>query len=325
MKVATFNCNGNGQNPMKFNKGRDYPKTMQLQENVEKNLAANSKKVKDVVGDSLNFVQLNEDVVSLIRNWFSMTIGDFYGNKEIAAWRLTSLLDLQTNGIIYPWMITAKMSVEDVDEVILKHVRPVPDKYNLPPKISANSVLLQRIATHCLVQILWEITPIDLLVDAHAEMAVYRDTIVQRTADQLMECCDEHDIVLVQELTPEVIKMIPKRYVVIYKMIPNGIFYSAIIHKRSASLRAGNFFGSDRVVFCTLLFDQRIYAVGCIHALSGSGKDSIKSIGEFKSFAEDNSADRFVLGGDANTIKGATRVYNDGSTTLGGKSEKVHR
>ena len=302
---------------MKFNKGVDYPKTKQLQETVEKNFAIVSKKVKDVVGDSLNFLPIDEEIAELIRCWYDMKIGDFYGNKEIAAWRLTSLLDLQTNGVIYPWGVTSPMTVRDVDYFILKNVKPVPEKYNLPPMVAKHSVLLQRIATHCFVQIFWDVTPPELLVDAHAEMAVYRDTIVRRTADQLMKCCDEHDIVLVQELTPGIIDMISKRYIVIYKKRKDAIFYSAIIHKRLKTISAGNFHGSDRIVFCTILFNQEIYAVGCIHSLSGSGRDSITSIDDFKLFVEKNSVDKYVLGGDANTIKGATHIYKDGSKAVG--------
>lgn len=317
MKVATFNCDGDWENPMKFNKGADYPKTKQLQETVENNLATSSKTVKDVVGDSLNFLPIDKEIVWLIRNWFKMKIGEFYGNKEIATWRLTSLLDLQTDGVIYPWGVTAKMQIGDVEEFILKNVKPVPEKYNLPPKISKHSVLLQRIATHCLVQIFWDVTPPELLVDAHAEMAIYRDTFDRRTADQLMECCDEHDILLVQGLKPSIIGMISQRYVVIYKKKLNANFYSAIIHKRSKTISAGNFYGSDRIVFCTMLFGQEMYAVGCIHALSGSGRGSITSVIDFKLFVERSSVDKYILGGDANTVKGATRVYNDGSTALG--------
>ena len=263
MKVATFNCNGNGQNPMKFNKGADYPQTRQLQETVEKNLATISKTVKDVVGDSLNFLPIDKEIIWLIRNWFKMKIGDFYANKEIAAWRLTSLLDLQTNGVIYPWGVTAKMKIADVDEFILKNVKPVPERYNLPPKIADTRCHFRELP-RCLVQIFWDVTPPELRWMLTRKWRC-TGTYCEKTADQLMNCCDEHDIVLVQEMTLDIIDMISGDMLSYTER--HGCYFYAIIHKRLKTIRAGNFYGSDHCIL-HYAFQSRNVRVGCIHALS---------------------------------------------------------
>lgn len=319
MKVATFNCNGNGQNPMKHIKGREYMDTMLLQKAVEENLASSNKSVKEVVGSSLDFLPVHEEIAQLFQNWLSMNVAEFYANKEIAAWRLTTLLDLQTNGVIYPWKSLSKLDVMDVDEIICSSLRPVPEKYNLPPTIARHSEILQRIATHCLVQVLWEVTPLDLLVKSHAQMRVYMDTIDQRTVDQIIECCDDHDFVFLQEVTLLLIKKmnILTEYEIIYKSTPDAGFYSAIAYKGSRDILLGEWAGNDRFLFCSFSYKYQMYALGSIHAISNSGQGAVESAHTLKEFAADRGIERVVLAGDANTVKGDSRAKKDGTLVLG--------
>lgn len=322
MKVATFNCNGSSHNPFYYKRGDDCPSTRLLQNAVETNLKTVTKTVACVVGSSLNFLPIHDAVQDLVASWLRMPVGDFYRCQNIAAWKLTSIVDLQVKGVIYPWGSLAPMRTEDVDDLICKVIQPVPAVYNLPSLIVKYSEELQRTATHFLVQIMWSLTPVDLLVPAYAEMRVYMDTIKRKTADQILECCCEHDIVLVQEVTLEVIEILNDRDDVVILFYPKEckLFYSAIVYENRPDITLLEWGGDDKIILCNLMIEDRAFAVGSIHAVAGAACGAVGAVNSVIEYASLREIDNVIVGGDANTMKGVSEKNTNGVVSLGSAS-----
>lgn len=324
-RFATFNCNGNGRNPFKHIVNEtDFRATHALQCLIEANIESSKKMMRDVVGPYLDALWCESarkpaEIQSIIESWLDMRVNEFYGDKHIALYRLTAILDLSVGDQLYPWGCVNPPCYEIIEEKIQPVIKPIPMKYNLPDIIQEHSVFLQRVATHLLVRLMWSHVPNGVLSDAHKEMEIYTTTFADRAVKCIIDICDEHDVVLFQGCTRAMIdaideyKGIDGGYTLLYNEDSDALFYSAIVYRERRGITLDYWSGSSRQIFCSMRIDGNMYVLGSIHALSMSSVGAIKDTLDIYKLATELDIERVVVGGDANTTTGENKFDKEGS------------
>lgn len=329
--VCTFNCNSNGANLMKWKPDPDlFPKTASIQAKAKAMIKGNT--TKAVVGDFFDqYKGQNDTIDRFLVKWEGMTVEEFYTDKEIADYRLTSIIDLVCDGL-YPWQTCTRPSIEDVDRIVIEKVNPIPAKYGLPEDVQRVSNLLQLYATHVLVQIMWNGLPMDLLEEAHEELKEFDKSFVYRAVTQIISYVEKSHVVLVQEMSPSIIARInaTKEVNVLYVPTPGAEFYSAIVYDADApgNKKIGEWWGDDRLVAVPMVIDGERYMIASVHGLSSSGKGTYEGILRVKTAADVEGITRVIVGGDGNTCTGASKkvegvVVQLGSSDLRMKAESI--
>jgi hypothetical protein len=324
LTVFTYNCNGNGNGFLKWKcDSKEFPHTAMLQKMAKEAITTSTKKIRDIVGNSLDMILsgVGPTVEAYYGKWRNMTFGEFYIDKEVADWRLTSRVDLA--GVkIYPWHLCKEPKTCDVNVDVLGVVRPIPAKYKLPPEIQEVSEMMQLIATHILVKCFWEYTNPECISLVSAEMQDMIESTVRRTVDQLDGFLADSDVLMVQELTRPMIDAIDARKDgtrVIFNPTPDAAYYTAIIYHESPNIVVGEWFGSDTHVILPMNIRGVRYCFGAVHGISSTGAGTINAINETMRYAKEHSIERVVVGGDANTCTGDSTA-----TQLGSKALRVH-
>lgn len=305
--VATFNCGGNGADPLKWRLDREFfPATALLQDAIQELIVDYEGTMSDLIVNPFPYKHGEDATVDdLYNDWMQMTPHEFYTSENIYRWRLTMRVDLMVESI-YPWTTTKRPSVDAIEDTLRAVIKPMPERYGLPADIQASSVELQRIATHMLAQMYWELVPPDLLAHAHAEVKFLSDRKVVRAVDQILGCADRVDIVLVQEMLPLMIKTIDAidAYEVIYNPNPEATFFTGIVYKAGRHIRMGSWTGDERHVVAMMQIHGTRHVIASVHGIASSGDGVIGVAKTAYERAQGLGIERVIVGGDANTCTG---------------------